>query len=106
MVMQSMTLNEVAEKVFRTAPDWFYRNRRRLEDEHGFPRPLPGRGKPMLYDPLAIEAWLAARRDARGSELVQRTVTPEPDDAAEDLEAARQELLANIPAIAGLVGAE
>lgn len=41
-------------------PAWFYRNRARLEAEHGFPRAVDGCG--LRWDPAAIGDWLDARR--------------------------------------------
>ena len=39
-----------------------YRTIRVLRTQHGFPQPVPGLGS--LYDPLAIDAWLARQRAA------------------------------------------
>lgn len=89
----SIHAREVARDVFgrraKNPLDWFYRNRRRLEAEHGFPKPLPGLGE-LWYDPEAIEAWLAARRDARA--------------APGKLEADRDELRARIAGLADRIG--
>ena len=104
----SMTAAEVARVVFRRDhPDWFYRHRKRLESDHGFPPPLGGIGE-LLYDPDKVQAWRQGRIDARGTRLVPRTATPQPDDTAgEDLDAAEAELRARIPAVvSGVEGAE
>lgn len=52
---------EVAAVLGRSV-DWWRKNRRALE-EAGFPRPVPGIG---LWDPAAIEAWLALFRPGGG----------------------------------------
>ena len=39
---------------------WFQRHRARLEEQHGFPKPVDGCG--MRWDPAAIQDWLDARR--------------------------------------------
>lgn len=36
--------------------DWFYRNRRSLEAEHGFPKPLPGLG--YAWSKVEVRRWL------------------------------------------------
>lgn len=100
----SMTMGEVARTVFRKQPDWFYRRRATLESQYGFPAPIP-LTRPMMYDPLAIDAWLAARRDARGSDMIQGAEAPEQgDDEGADIEAAREELRDRIPEIANGLG--
>ncbi len=50
-----LNMAEVARKLGRSV-EWFYRNRRRLEREHGFPASIAGLGK--RWDPAAIDAWL------------------------------------------------
>lgn len=51
----------------------FLRRRPQLEMEHGFPPPV--RGLALRWDPLAIEAWLAAQRQG----AVSVTVAPAHD---------------------------
>lgn len=53
-----LTGPEVALRL-RRSTTWFYRNRARLEAEHGFPRPVDGCG--MRWDPEALMRWLDAR---------------------------------------------
>ena len=50
-----LTLPEVATRLRRRS-SWFYRNRKRLEDEEGFPPPV--RGLRSVWDAAAIDAWL------------------------------------------------
>lgn len=105
-VKPSIPARQVARDVFgrrhSNPVDWFYRNRARLEAEHGFPRPIPGL-RELWYDPEAIEAWLAARRDAAGTGLTQRTAVPDADA----LEADRDDLRARLPGLADRIeGAE
>lgn len=54
-----MSANQVARIVFNRSRDWFYRHRRILEDERGFPK----RGE-TGWDPVAIARWQARRRGA------------------------------------------
>jgi hypothetical protein len=42
-------------KIIRHSPEWFSRHRKRLEEEHGFPKSVAGMGK--RWDPRAIEIW-------------------------------------------------
>jgi hypothetical protein len=56
-----LTAHQVAEILALDGPRAFAQRRRRLEEEHGFPPPVPGVGQ--RWDPLAIEAW---RRRIRG----------------------------------------
>ena len=51
-------LSGVAEELGRSL-GWLHRHIRELREKHGFPRPLQGIG---LYDPLAIDAWIARQR--------------------------------------------
>lgn len=51
-------LAKVADMIGRSLP-WIYRNIRTLQADHGFPKPLP---VIRLYDPLAIEQWVAKQR--------------------------------------------
>lgn len=51
----ALTLTMVAD-AFKISKDWFYRHRRRLEREHGFPLPMPGFKEPR-WDPRALELW-------------------------------------------------
>lgn len=50
-----LTAPEVARKLKRSA-GWFYRNRARLEEVHGFPPSILGLG--ARWDSLAIDRWL------------------------------------------------
>lgn len=62
MTDRLLTAQDVAD-LFRQPLDWFKRNVARLRRDHGFPAAIPGfRG---LYDPAAIDAWLAAQRGVR-----------------------------------------
>jgi len=54
---------QVAERL-AMSPAAFAARRRRLEEDHGFPPPVPGLGR--RWDPQAIEAWLA-RQDRQES---------------------------------------
>lgn len=47
---------QVAERL-AISPAAFRQRRRRLEEEHGFPPPVPGLGR--RWNPAAIEAWIA-----------------------------------------------
>jgi hypothetical protein len=47
---------QVADRLAMT-PAAFCARRRRLEEDHGFPPPVPGLGR--RWNPAAIEAWLA-----------------------------------------------
>ncbi|MBR0651376.1 hypothetical protein GXW78_17010 [Roseomonas terrae] len=47
---------QVADRL-ALSPAAFAARRRRLEDEHGFPGPVPGLGR--RWNPAAVEAWLA-----------------------------------------------
>ena len=46
---------EVADRLGHHV-EWFYKNRRRLEQDYGFPPPV--RGMRHRWDPAAIDAWL------------------------------------------------
>lgn len=39
---------------------WFYRNHKKLTDDHGFPPPVPGLGH--VWDSAAINDWLDQQR--------------------------------------------
>lgn len=68
----------------------FAARRKRLEEEHGFPRPLPGLGLPR-WDPAALEDWQNARR------------SPSAVQAAEgDIAGAEARLIARARALAGV----
>lgn len=54
-----ISLAQVATRFGKSA-GWLRKHVRRLESEHGFPRPIAGFGN--IYDPRAIEAWLARQR--------------------------------------------
>lgn len=54
-----LTVAQVAARL-GIATETLYRTIRRLRDDHGFPRPLPGLSH--RYDPLAIDAWIARWR--------------------------------------------
>lgn len=45
---------EVALKLGHSV-EWFYKHRKKLEDEHAFPKPVPGLAK--RWDEPAIDAW-------------------------------------------------
>lgn len=60
MTDKPLTLSEVAAR-FGKSYDWMQRNAKKLRATHGFPAPIPGFGQ--VYDPLAIEQWLARQRD-------------------------------------------
>lgn len=51
-----ITLREVADRLGRSL-EWMYRNVAKLRRDQRFPSPVPGLGG--LYDPLAIDDWLA-----------------------------------------------
>lgn len=55
---------------------WMRQNIRRLQRAHGFPGTIPGCGN--VYDPLAVEAWLARQRD----HVVAQSVDTSPPDWA------------------------
>lgn len=50
-------LNDVAA-VLHCAPSTLRRKWRRLHEQHGFPRPLPG--CPNVWSRVQVEAWIAA----------------------------------------------
>ena len=62
MVRQLIKSAEVAAKLGRFRLDgqpnvfWFYKHRKRLERNEGFPGPVPGMG--YRWDEAAIDAWL------------------------------------------------
>lgn len=55
---QLLTAPQVAAQLGHRAA-WFYRNRARLQQQHGFPPPVDGCG--LRWDPVAIGAWLDRR---------------------------------------------
>lgn len=73
----TMTLDELAAAFRRSVPTTS-RHVRRLEDEHGFPPPLPGRS-PKLWSRAQVEAWLRDPRHAAANPL-----PPAANDAALD----------------------
>lgn len=80
-----LTLDEVAAQL-GVSREWLYRNKRRLEKQHGFPGEFPG--VPRRYDPLAITLWQnaqlpAALRDAPGAPAPAAPIEPEPAAAAD-----------------------
>ena len=83
MVDTPIPLAGVALRLGRSLK-WVHRNIRTLRDRHGFPKPLPGVG---LYDPAAIDAWMARQRGA--APVVSGVVTMEtqPVDYAALLDA-------------------
>lgn len=56
---QLLSAPQVAAQLGHRAA-WFYRNRARLQAQHGFPAPVDGCG--LRWDPVAIGAWLDAQR--------------------------------------------
>ncbi len=50
-----LNMRDTADRLNRTY-EWFSRNRKKLQDDYGFPAPVPGMGN--LYDPRAIDRWL------------------------------------------------
>ncbi len=54
-----LTTAEVAARLGMSVPT-FHRRQAALKREHGFPGPVPGLGH--RYDPEAIRAWLARKR--------------------------------------------
>ena len=50
--------HQVAAKL-AVSIDWFYRNKKRLIAEEGFPAPVPGLGQVWLEE--AVDTWLTAR---------------------------------------------
>jgi hypothetical protein len=83
-----LTAHQVAEILALDSARAFAQRRRRLEEEHGFPRPVPGVGR--RWDPLAIEAW---RRRIRGEAAPARQEGP-GNDNVEDLLIGRARSLA------------
>lgn len=61
----------VTEQLGQTM-QWWYRNGRRLQEQHGFPAPLPGFGM-RKWDPRLVEAWKLAR-----TPLELRQPAPDP----------------------------
>lgn len=53
-----LTMREVAERLAH-GYDWFRRQRKTLERDEGFPKPVSGCGN--RWDPRAIDRWLAAQ---------------------------------------------
>lgn len=47
-------------KLLGHSSSWFYRNRGRLEEQHGFPAPVAGCG--LRWDSAAIHRWLDAQQ--------------------------------------------
>ncbi|WP_022729748.1 helix-turn-helix transcriptional regulator [Fodinicurvata sediminis] len=76
-----LTTPEVC-RLLNVTPDWFYRNRLRLQREQGFPTPLPGLGRDMRWDPRALEDWLD-RVSGRTQGPTTVEVQSEPDWEAE-----------------------
>ncbi len=61
-----LTTAQVAERLHYDSPAAFLRQRDRLEDQHGFPLPLPLRARRRpLWRADAIDAWLAAQCQPR-----------------------------------------
>ena len=58
VIATPMSAKQVARIVFNRSRDWFYRHRRMLEDERGFPK----RGE-FGWDPVAIARWQGHARD-------------------------------------------
>jgi predicted DNA-binding transcriptional regulator AlpA len=51
-----MSLREVAAAIGISA-DWLYRHLSRLQEDHGFPEPVPGLTR-RRWNRAAVEAWL------------------------------------------------
>jgi len=66
-----LNTRQVAARLGRTL-NWFYRNKKRLENEHEFPHPVGGCGG--RWDPAAIDAWLDRQMPARLREPVDPSV--------------------------------
>lgn len=76
MTDRLMTAQDVAD-LFHQPLDWFRRNVARLRRDHGFPAPI--RGFRGLYDPRAIDTWLAAQRGERPSRAAVEEAAPARD---------------------------
>ena len=73
---------EVAAKLGRDR-EWFRRNKRKLIEEQGFPRPLPILRR---WDEAAINAWLDRYMPRDQEAEVVLTVNPIPDELKDDEE--------------------
>lgn len=62
---QLLTLHQVAVLLGLPGARSLVARRRQLEEEHGFPPPVPGLG--LRWDPVAIDAWLARHRPAEAT---------------------------------------
>ncbi len=90
------------------SPQWLYRNKRRLEREHGFPEPAPGmRGDGgNLYDPKAITLWQDGALERTGGVRQTITVTLPPSiqpDAEDQGDAVAELLDSRARALAGRI---
>lgn len=85
----ALTRAQVAAELGETL-DWFYRNRKRLERDHGFPPALPGTNG-RKWDLKAINAWKDAqmpdhlKRDREPMQIVDLKLV-DPEAYAEDLD--------------------
>lgn len=81
---QGRTLLTAAEVAARLRPgsagalDWFYRRKKGLIADHGFPPPVPGCGN--RWDPAALDRWL----DAQDPRAPKPAAAPAAPAAAND----------------------
>lgn len=59
MADKPLTLPELAERMGKPL-GWMRQNLARVRRERGFPDPIPGFG--YVWDPAAVDAWLARQR--------------------------------------------
>lgn len=89
----TMTLDDLAQAFRRSVPNTS-RHVRKLEDEHGFPPPLPGR-KPKLWSRPQVEAWLRDPRFAAANPPAPANdAALDPAFSPENIAAARTRLTA------------
>lgn len=79
-----------------------FRAWRQRAEAAGFPAPLPGRDRPLVWSRAAVEAWLAGQGQATGGQGSASAPSPPPapvhqptpEPTADELAAARARLAA------------
>lgn len=71
-----VSLAQVAALTGFDTPRAFQRQRRRLEDDHAFPMPLPTRQRNPIWRRDAVEGWLAEQGRAKEMPVPERPTGP------------------------------